>query len=75
MATLNFTTTNVTIKHLSEDFSDEVDVGPGAGQHSPHYLHVCQLLLIHGAERGGAGLPLCQRGRVGVALFRFTSDH
>lgn len=63
-----------TTKHLSEDFSDEVDVGPAAGQHPPHHLHVGQLLLIHGAEWGGAGFPLRQCRRVGVALLWFASD-
>lgn len=63
-----------TTKHLSEDFSDEVDVGPAAGQHPPHHLHVGQLLLIHGAEGGGAGFPFCQRRRVGVALLWFATE-
>lgn len=36
--------------HLSKDLSDEVDVGSGVGQYSPHHLHVRQLLFIYGAE-------------------------
>lgn len=58
--------------HLSKDLRDEVDVSSGAGQYSSDHLHVRQLLFIHGAQWGGAGLPLCQCRCVWVALFRFT---
>lgn len=67
--------TCISFLYLSKDLSDEVDIGSGAGQDSSHHLHVRQLLFIHGAERRRARLPLCQRGCVGVALFRLTSSH
>ncbi|PWS22260.1 hypothetical protein DKP78_19315, partial [Enterococcus faecium] len=52
---------------------DEVDVGARGAEDAAHHLDVGQVLLVHAAQAGGAGLALGQRARVRVRLLGLSA--